>query len=281
MKIGVNIPNYGPGTDPGVLRSWAQTVEGLGFDLLMMSDHIAVTPDVAEKYPAPFYEPFTTLSWLAGATRRILLGTTVLIVPYRHPLLTARMAANLADLSGGRFILGVGVGWAEQEFDALGVPFKQRGKLTDEHLRAVRTAWQQEDDYRSGRIPIWVGGNSAAAVRRSVRLGDVWHPLRCKASWLGEAAEWLKSVAAQEGLPVPGLAPRIVLRPADEPVTGEDRLAGEGDLEQIVGDLATLRSLGAEAVLLDTFGGDPEELKHPEQAWRDLAAVAAGWREQT
>jgi alkanesulfonate monooxygenase SsuD/methylene tetrahydromethanopterin reductase-like flavin-dependent oxidoreductase (luciferase family) len=101
MDLGVNVPNFGPGTGPGVLRDWAQTVEGLRFDLLMVSDHVAVTPDVAKQYPAPFYEPFTTLSWLAGLTRRIRLGTTVLIAPYRHPLLVARMAANLADLSGG------------------------------------------------------------------------------------------------------------------------------------------------------------------------------------
>jgi alkanesulfonate monooxygenase SsuD/methylene tetrahydromethanopterin reductase-like flavin-dependent oxidoreductase (luciferase family) len=126
----VNVPNFGPGTGPGVLRSRAQTVEGLGFDLLMVSDHIAVTPDVAEQYPAPFYEPFTTLAWLAGITSRVRLGTTMLIVPYRHPLLIARMAANLNQLSGGRLVLGVGAGWARQEFEALGVPFRQRGSLT-------------------------------------------------------------------------------------------------------------------------------------------------------
>ena len=110
----MNVPNFGPGTSPEVLQRWALTVEGLGFDLLMVSDHVAVTPDVAEQYPAPFYEPFTTLAWIRGLTRRVRLGTTVLIVPYRHPLLTARMAANLNDLSGGRLVLGVGVGWARQ-----------------------------------------------------------------------------------------------------------------------------------------------------------------------
>jgi len=88
------VPNFGPGTNPDVLRRWAMTVEGLGFDLLMMSDHIAVTPDVAQQYPAPFYEPFTALSWLAGVTRRIRLGTTVIVAPYRRPLLIARMAAT-------------------------------------------------------------------------------------------------------------------------------------------------------------------------------------------
>ena len=86
VLIGVNVPNFGPGTSPAVLREWARTVEGLGFDLLMVSDHVVVTPDVAEQYPAPFYEPFTALSWLAGVTERISLGTTVLIAPYRHPL---------------------------------------------------------------------------------------------------------------------------------------------------------------------------------------------------
>jgi alkanesulfonate monooxygenase SsuD/methylene tetrahydromethanopterin reductase-like flavin-dependent oxidoreductase (luciferase family) len=144
VRLGVNVPNFGPGTSPDMLRRWALTVEGLGFDLLMVSDHIAVTADVAGQYPAPFYEPFTTLSWLAGLTRTVRLGTTVLIVPYRHPLLTARMAANLNDLSGGRLVLGVGVGWARQEFDALGVAFGKRGRLTDEYLLAIRAAWRDE-----------------------------------------------------------------------------------------------------------------------------------------
>src|SRR6202020_860036 len=102
VQLGVNVPNFGPGTGPDVLRRWALTVEGLGFGLLMVSAHVAVTPDVAEQYPAPFYEPFTTLAWLAGLTSRIRLGTTVLIVPYRHPLLTARMAANLNHLARRR-----------------------------------------------------------------------------------------------------------------------------------------------------------------------------------
>src|SRR5262245_7821409 len=152
MRIGVNVPNFGPGTDPGMLRDWARTLEGLGFDLLMVSDHVAVTGDVAEQYPAPFYEPFTTLSWLAGVTERIRLGTTVVIVPYRHPLLLARMAANLNHLSGGRLVLGVGVGWARQEFAALGVPFERRGRLTDEHLDAVRAAWRDDADYAGAPV---------------------------------------------------------------------------------------------------------------------------------
>jgi alkanesulfonate monooxygenase SsuD/methylene tetrahydromethanopterin reductase-like flavin-dependent oxidoreductase (luciferase family) len=275
MRLGVNVPNFGPGTDPGILRSWAQTVEGLGFDLLMVSDHVAVTPDVAEQYPAPFYEPFTTLAWLAGITRRVRLGTTVLVAPYRHPLLTARMAANLNQLSGGRLVLGVASGWARQEFAALGVPFDRRGKLTDEVLIAVRAARDDVEDYRAGPIPLWVGGNSDAGMRRAVRLGDAWHPLRNTLPWLHEAADRLTTLAGER--PAPALAPRIILRITGSPVTGPDRLAGEGTIDQVVDDLERLRLLGAETVVLDPFDGDPAETLHPEQKWQMLAAVAAHW----
>jgi alkanesulfonate monooxygenase SsuD/methylene tetrahydromethanopterin reductase-like flavin-dependent oxidoreductase (luciferase family) len=274
----VNVPNFGPGTNPDVLRRWALTVEGLGFDLLMVSDHIAVTPDVAEQYPAPFYEPFTTLSWLAGLTREIRLGTTVLIVPYRHPLLIARMAANLNDISGGRLVLGVGVGWAREEFSALGVPFRDRGRLTDEHLLAIRAAWQDETDYRGGHIPLWIGGNSDAALRRAVRLGDAWHPLRFTPGWMGEAAGRLTACAAGQGRPEPALMPRIALRLTEAPVaastSGGGRLAGHGTIDQIIADLGQLRALGADTVVLDPFNGDPQETAEPERAWRALATVA-------
>jgi alkanesulfonate monooxygenase SsuD/methylene tetrahydromethanopterin reductase-like flavin-dependent oxidoreductase (luciferase family) len=270
----VNVPNFGPGTDPDVLRRWAQTVEGLGFDLLMLSDHIAVTPDVAEQYPAPFYEPLTTLAWLAGLTRQIRLGTTVLIVPYRHPLLTARMAANLNDLSGGRLVLGVGVGWARQEFDALGVPFRDRGRLTDLHLLAIRAAWADSEDYRGGPVPVWIGGNSDAALRRAVRLGDAWHPLRFTPGWLTGALDRMNVIAADLRRPPPALVPRIALQLTPSPVTDEDRLAGQGTIEQVTGDLEQLRSLGADTVVLDPFNGDPDEMAHPEVAWQALATVA-------
>jgi alkanesulfonate monooxygenase SsuD/methylene tetrahydromethanopterin reductase-like flavin-dependent oxidoreductase (luciferase family) len=284
VRLGVNVPNFGPGTNPDVLRRWALTAEGLGFDLLMVSDHIAVTPDVAEQYPAPFYEPFTTLSWLAGLTRGIRLGTTVLIVPYRHPLLVARMAANLNDLSGGRLVLGVGVGWAREEFGALGVPFRDRGRLTDEHLLAIRAAWQDDTDYRSGHIPLWIGGNSDAALRRAVRLGDAWHPLRFTPGWLAEAAGRLTACAADQGRPAPALMPRIALRLTEAPVTasisGGDRLAGHGTIDQIMADLGQLRSLGADTVVLDPFNGDHRETTQPERAWRTLATVAERARSQ-
>lgn len=270
MLIGVNVPNFGPGTRPAVLRDWARTVEDLGFDLLMVSDHVTITPDVAEQYPAPFYDPFTTLAWLAGITERVRLGTTVLIAPYRHPLLVARMAANLNDLSGGRFTLGVGIGWARQEFAALGVPFHRRGALTDELITTVREAWRDEG-YRAGDIPIWVGGHSDGALRRVVRLADAWHPLRQTPEVWRETLARLTKTAEDEGRPVPALAPRVLLHLTDEPVA--NRRLGEGTLDQIRGDLEQLRADGAQAVVFDPFVGDPDETRHPDKAWHALAAV--------
>ncbi|MFB6726094.1 LLM class flavin-dependent oxidoreductase [Kribbella sp. NPDC056345] len=273
MEIGVNVPNFGPGTNPSRLREWAQVVEGLGYDLLMVSDHVVITPDVAEQYPAPFYEPFTTLSWLAGITSRVRLGTTVLIAGYRHPLLVARMAANLDQLSGGRLVLGVGAGWAKQEFEALGAEHARRGRATDELLTSLRAAWADTADYGVGRIPLWVGGRSRAAMRRTVLLGDAWHPLRERTDWLRTATERLAEIAAAEGRAVPAFAPRILLRLTTSPLPEETRVAGEGSIDQVLADLDVLRELGATSVVLDPFQGDPAETEHPEVAWRDLATL--------
>ncbi|TCC07424.1 TIGR03619 family F420-dependent LLM class oxidoreductase [Kribbella soli] len=274
MEIGVNVPNFGPGTNPARLRDWARVVEGLGYDLLMVSDHVVITPDVAEQYPAPFYEPFTTLSWLAGITERVRLGTTVLIAPYRHPLLVARMAANLDALSGGRLVLGVGVGWARQEFEALGAEHADRGRRTDEVLAELRRAWTDTADYGAGAIPIWVGGSSTAAFRRTVRYGDAWHPLRQTIEQLRTGLDRLRTAAAAQDRPVPGFAPRILLRLTDKPLRDDDRVAGEGSIEQVLRDLAVLRELGAQSVVLDPFVGDPTETERPEAAWQALATIA-------
>lgn len=175
------------------------------------------------------------------------------------------MASTLQRLSGGRFVLGVGVGWARQEFDALGVPFGARGRLTDEYLEVMRQVWKAEDQSPPA---LWVGGHSAAAIRRAVRFGDAWHPLRLP-------VPRMRSVLADNALP--GFAPRIALRLTDAPVEEVERAAGVGDMQQIVGDLTELRGLGAQTVVLDPYDGDPAQTRRPEAAWRTLTAVAEQW----
>jgi probable F420-dependent oxidoreductase len=293
MKFGVNLINFGPGARPDSLTQWALLTETLGYHFLMTSDHLAITPDVQERYPAPFYEPFTTLGWLAGVTRRIEIGTTVIVLPYRNPVEVARMAANVDQLSGGRLLFGVGVGWAQQEFAVLGVPFHQRGALTDEYLAAIKTLWTNDvasfqghhiafqDVHtapRPARVPhppIWVGGASAAALRRAVRYGDAWHPIRIRVDWLRDTGlPQLTQVADEEDKTVPALCPRIRLRLTEVPLPEDQRVAGEGTLDQVRADLAALQELGAQYVLLDTFFGDVDAIRHHEASWRMLTTLA-------
>jgi probable F420-dependent oxidoreductase len=293
MRIGINLINFGPGVTPESLARSVELAESLGYHLVMISDHVAITPDVQARYPAPFYDPFTTLGWLAALTRRAELGTTVIILPYRHPLETARMAANLDRLSGGRLILGIGVGWAKQEFDALGVAFHQRGAITNDYLAAIKTAWTHDVASHRGRFvsftdvhttprpvraphpPIWVGGASDAALRRAVRYGDGWHPIRNRIDWLRDKGlPRLREIAEAERMPAPALCPRIRLRLTPSPLAEEQRVAGEGSLDQVRADLEALQALGARYVLLDTYADDPEATRRPEMGWEMLTTVA-------
>jgi probable F420-dependent oxidoreductase len=248
---------------------------------------------VAAKYPAPIYDPFTTLAWLAGTTRTIELGTTVIILPYRHPVQTARVAATVDRLSGGRFIFGVGVGWSQLEFEALGVPFARRGAVSNDYLAAIKKLWTSDVASHSGPFvsfkdvhtgprplrsphpPIWVGGSSDAALRRAVRYGDAWHPNRVRMDWLRDTGvPKIAAIAAAEGKPVPALCPRIRLQLTGSPLPDDQRLAGQGTLDQMRKDLEGLESLGAAYVLLDSAGDDPQATRHHEPVWRMLTMLA-------
>jgi probable F420-dependent oxidoreductase len=265
-KLGVNIPNFGAGADCETLCRRACLAESLGFASAMISDHVAITSDVQGQYPAPFYDPFLLLAWMAGMTKQIELGTTVTVVPYRHPLETARLAANLDRLSGGRFIFGIGVGWARQEFEALGVPFEHRGAITNEYLEIIRKCWTEELVSHAGRWvsfrevhtaprplriphpPVWVGGSSDAALRRAVRYGDAWHPIRFRMERLKEEAlPKLARFAEEAGRPVPAFCPRLQFQTVDEARAGIDALS----------------ALGAQEIVLDT--------PYPEAHWESLA----------
>jgi probable F420-dependent oxidoreductase len=207
MKVGVFLPVSGRAAS-GVLMDAARRAESLGFDSVWAADRI-VTPwriDTPYAYhedrrffvppDVPFLEPLTCLAYLAGGTRRITLGMSVMVMPYRHPLHWAKIATTLDHLSRGRLVLGVGVGWMVEEFAALGRAqvFRERGAVSDEQLALVTRLWTEERPRFEGRfyrfeevgfapkplqrprIPIWVGGEGAAARRRAGRFGDAWFP---------------------------------------------------------------------------------------------------------
>src|SRR4051794_3246098 len=259
----------------------------------MISDHIAITPSVGERYPEPFFDTFATLAWLAGHTQRVQLGTSVTVLPYRHPVLTARLAANIDQFSSGRFILGVGVGNPEDEFRVLGVARAKRGRLANESLAAILALWTGDgpvsfhgdlisfDDVSSiaphqrPHPPIWVGGNSEAASRRTARYGDAWHPILRTMEMLRQSGlPGLRRAAEQENRPIPpAFCPRIRLDLREHDVMGE-RMVGTGSLDQVRDDLRTLQKLGAQHVILDWFTGDvPATANHP-RGWEMLARLA-------
>lgn len=273
MRFGVNLLNFGSGTTPRTLERQATDARALGFTFAMISDHIAVTPDVHEVYPAPFYDQFVLAAHLAGRVPGLQLGTTITVIPYRHPLQTARLAANIDQLNDAGFILGAGVGWSAAEYRALGVPFEERGAITDEYLAAIRAAWAQdpctfEGHYVSyegvrtapapaaAQLPVWVGGDSPAALRRAARLGEGWHPFMPTLEGLRAKLPVVAAEAEKAGRPVPALVPRLQIALGARPDT-EDRPLGHGSLDQVRGDLHALAGLGATHVLFDTYPGGP------------------------
>jgi len=296
MRVGVNILNFGPGANPESLLLWAQTAESLGYHSIMISDHVAITPSVSTRYPEPFWDCFTVLTWLAGQTKRVQLGTTVVVLPYRHAVHIARLVANIDHLSGGRFIFGVGVGNAADEFAVLGADHEHRGAVGNDYLRAMLALWQGEGfvDYKGHYVqfegvsamktaqqphpPIWVGGNTERAWRRAVLFGQAWHPILWRGlnvAWAGETAlPGLRHLAETLGRPMPAFCPRIRLDLRADPLPYEGREAGAGSLEQVRDDLANLRDLGAEHVTLDWYTGDIEATKDHEHGLGMLRTLA-------
>ncbi len=293
MKLGVNLVNFGPGSDPEALALWARTADDLGYDSVLVSDHVAVTSDVAESYPETFQDPFVTLAWLAGQTSRVRLGTTVVILPYRHPALTARLAANIDHMSGGRLIFGVGAGWSRLEFIALGVPFETRGRMTDEYIEAIKALWAGDGEVsyegetiaftgvsaipplQAPRPRIWVGGNASLSIRRAVVHGDGWHPINQTRQEFWDGAAEMGQIANDLGHPVPDLCPRIQFKITDGAVEEVDRIMGIGSLDQVLDDLRYLEDMGSAHVTLDRYvAPDLEATTHQEVGLKMLTTLA-------
>jgi probable F420-dependent oxidoreductase len=195
-SFGVVVPAFGPLASLGAFNDAVDAIEGLGFDDVWFGDHVAVPSYAAHVTHPDWLEPLSACMLALGRTSRLRAGTDVLVLPYRNPLLVAKMAATADALTGGRLVLGVGVGYLKGEFAALGADYGRRGPTTDEYLRAMRTIWGSAGTPISfdselirfkdvcmgpppttGQVPVWVGGNAIAALRRAALMGDGWHPL--------------------------------------------------------------------------------------------------------
>ena len=195
MRVGIHLPHIGRKAGPEAIRRAAIQAEELGFADVWTSEHIIIPKGAPYPPSVLFYDPILTLTWAAAFTKRVGLGTSVLVLPMRHPLPLAKELATLQNLSEGRLILGAGVGWMAAEFAALGVPFRERGRRMDEGIAMMRAVWSQDpvsfparhipaviEDMRMlpqpiKPIPIWIGGGSEAALARALRL-DGWHGSR-------------------------------------------------------------------------------------------------------
>jgi probable F420-dependent oxidoreductase len=193
-SFSIIVPNFGPFGDAEILLRIIRAAEDLGYGGVWFADHIVI-PDYAKHISSPnFWESLSLSAYGLGATQRVRFGTDVMVLPYRNPLVLAKMAATLDRLSGGRLMLGIGVGFLRGEFEALGVPHQRRGDITDEYLRVLRTLWESEGPVSfegefvrfrdvhfqprpAAGIPIFVGGNAPRAHRRAAEFGDGWHPL--------------------------------------------------------------------------------------------------------
>jgi probable F420-dependent oxidoreductase len=241
--------------------------EALGLDGVFVPDHILAKPATTQHYGGHWPDPFSLLAYLAGRTQRIRLGASVIVLPYRNALVAAKAAATVDQVSRGRFIFGVGVGWDEAEFVDLRLPFRERGRLSDDYLLAIKAAWASDVPEYSGKYvsfggatfaprpvqrphpPIWVGGApgtvSAPAVRRCAELGDAWHPLGLSLDDIEKGYATLRDLAAKRGRrEALGLAPRNLLDLTDSP-KGGGRAAFQGSVAEVASDIRRVRGLGA------------------------------------
>lgn len=287
VTFGCSLPSRGPLASPQTLRSLAQRAEELGFDSAWVSDHIILPRQVASFYPyspdgtpafspdQPYYDPLSTLNFLAGCTHRLRLGTHVLIIPYRNPVLAAKMIATLDTLSEGRITLGVGVGWMEEEFQALGLDtFAERGAVTNEYLRLFKELWTAENPEFNGRYaqtagagflpkpvqkphpPLWIGGHTGPALRRAAALGDGWMPIGLRPPAVLEPEELAGKIAQLRRLTVQAGRPGDAVTPCFSTDVEFDRTAGpgrrlmQGIPEQIAADLRQYQDIGVQNFIL-------------------------------
>jgi probable F420-dependent oxidoreductase len=288
---GFTIPGSGPLTDPDAMAQIARRGEELGFDFLVCPDHIIFPRQVASPYPyneegvhpgtgpGECLDQLTMLAFLAAQTTRIRLGTSVMIVPHRNPLVAAKSIATLDVLSRGRVILGVGVGWLREEFEVLSLPpFDERGAVTDEYLRAYIELWTSDSPSFHGKYvefndisflpkpvqkphpPIWVGGESRPALRRTAELADGWYPLGSNPTFpmgtpqqLADGLERLAVYARRFGRDPSEIETiyRTHQFELTEAAANGNRLPFVGNAEQMASDIRQYQDMGVGSLVLD------------------------------
>jgi probable F420-dependent oxidoreductase len=296
MNYGVVLPIWQLTTADA--ESLTVRAEELGLDGVFVPDHILAKPATTQHYGGHWPDPFSLLAYLAGRTQRIRLGASVIVLPYRNALVTAKAAATVDQVSRGRFIFGVGVGWDEAEFVDLRLPFRERGRLSDDYIRAIKAAWASDVPEYAGKYvsfsgatfaprpvqrphpPIWVGGApgavSAPAVRRCAELGDAWHPLGLSLDDIEKGYATVRDLAAKRGRrEALGLAPRHLLDLSDSP-KGGGRAAFQGSVAEVASDIRRVRGLGAGWMTFDLpREGVPAMTRAMERLAREVKTTAA------
>ena len=298
VTFGTSLPSRGEMAGPEQLRNVAQRAEALGYDHVWVSDHIILPKKVDSFYPyaedgvatfkpdEAYYEPLAALNFIAGCTQRVRLGTHVLIIPYRNPVLTAKILSTLDVLSGGRVILGAGVGWMEEEFQAMGLDtYKDRGAVTDEYLQVYKELWTKEDASFDGKYyqisdtgfepkpvqkphpPVWIGGHSGPAVRRAAKYGDGWMPIGLRPPAILEPEELagkiarLRKLTVEAGRAEDAVALTFSTGVVFNDAAGSSRAWMQGNPDQIASDLRQYQDLGVSNFIVNFQGGTVPELQ--------------------
>jgi probable F420-dependent oxidoreductase len=280
MEFGICVPHYGKPVDIANTLGVARSAEELGFASVWVTDHLFVPRTMEIIYRDNMLEPLALLSHLAAVVSRVRLGTSVIILPYRNPIIVAKMLATIDQLSHGRLIFGAAVGWMEEEFHALKVPFTERGALSDESLRIIRAHWtggvlnhqgtfyQYADMQASPRPaqqpgpPIWIGGNSARARRRVAELGDGWHTSGLHAAAMAPGCAHVRELwekygrqgqpvfSARTDLTIADVSDRVLSYP---PRPGRPpRMPMSGSVGAIVDALGAFQEIGVEHIVFET-----------------------------
>ena len=294
MKYGLHLAGGASVCDRRVLMDVARIAEDEGCDSLLIGDHIVLPKKITTPWPYEEYndgkpnydiytsmewlDPFDTLAFLAGVTERVRIGMSVLIVPYRHPFDVARRVATIDVLSGGRFVLGIGVGWLEEEFDLLGVPFQRRGKRTREYVEMMKALWTEDSPRYEGEFvqlredvnvlprplqkphpPIWVGGESEYALKRVARFGDGWHIALLTFAQIRPMLERLKRLMDAAGRDYDALELTAMTDPTHTTLQ----------------DVETYRDLGVNVLYTVPLSRDPDNIAKEVRAFAAMVQDAA------